>query len=144
MRLLGNQGHHDVHAWFLLVDLRWIVFPVQDWSFHFRSLKSNSSLRVRNSKRQRTHSNGNVSSLEQDFLRQTILWLSSSRLESRLCVSSEQRRTWIEYSNRSNWSITLAPIRRRNFCLRWASPRSAPSQLLAVWTWTRNNFQMVS
>ena len=42
----------------------------------------------------------------------------------------------------SIWPITLAPIKRKNFCLRWSSPRSAPSQLLAVWTWTGNNFQM--
>lgn len=37
---------------------------------------------------------------------------------------------------------TLAPINRRNFCVRCSSPRSACSQSLAVWIWRKNKFRI--
>jgi hypothetical protein len=45
---------------------------------------------------------------------------------------------WLAHKNIWQFSPTLAPISRRNFCLRCSLPRSASSQLLIVWIYERN------
>ena len=61
--------------------------------------------------------------------RRLDMWLRLSIFSFLQGNNRSIQRTAIE----ARLGITFAPIRRRNFCLRWSSPKSAPSQLLMVW-----------